>query len=89
MDNISILFKEYDTLRTEIISRTNNGYQVITVGGIVGAATVSWLGSHRLDPVVLSSAGFVAAILCVFGLIMFRDTNCIAYRLRELEAQIN
>ncbi len=46
---IEILFKEYDTLRAEIISRTNNMCQLITIGAAWGVALLAWIGGHRPD----------------------------------------
>jgi len=45
MDPIQILFKEYDTLRSEIITRTNCGYQLLALG----AGALAWLASRPLN----------------------------------------
>jgi hypothetical protein len=47
-EKVAILFKEYDTLRTEIIGRTAGGYQLIAILAIVlrsdsGLEVVAWV----------------------------------------------
>jgi hypothetical protein len=84
-DKIQILLKEYDTLRAEIIARTNHGFQLTGLGG----AVLMWLVSRPDD------ARFwvlVATFLMVFGYmgwITFRDISKAAGRIRQIEAKVN
>jgi cardiolipin synthase (CMP-forming) len=85
MDHIEILFKEYDTLRKQVVSRISNWYQLagafaITVGWLLSRPpSMGWLG-----PV----AGLTFAAL-VFGGTLARDIHICAARLQELEVEIN
>lgn len=85
MDHIQILFKEYDTLRAEILGRANNLFQLLTVAIVA----MGWLLSHPQDtalPVALCVSIF--AILA-FGVLIWRAVHLAARRLRELEREIN
>jgi hypothetical protein len=87
-DHMQILFKEYDTLPTEIIARTNNGYQLFGIGAATGAL-IAWLGSHSAD-VTLWGLIAVAFVACaIMTRVLVRDTNVIAGRVIEIEAEIN
>jgi hypothetical protein len=84
---IPILFKEYDTLRSELVSRINYWY---TLAGLALLA-FGWLVQRNQwrDPVT-----YVALVLLViagtcFALLLSRDVRLIAARIRELEAEIN
>jgi hypothetical protein len=41
VDRINILLEEYKTLRTEMLSRTNNGYQLLAAGEALLAVVVA------------------------------------------------
>jgi len=96
MDHVAVLFKEYDTLRAEILSRTNNGNQMITVVIGVFVAVCSWLVSHPANSsirgiVELSGTNLILVVV-VIGVSQWsirRDINHAAERLRELESEIN
>jgi hypothetical protein len=45
MEPISILFKEYDALRTEVLGRTSHGHQI----GAIGAVVLTWLLARPID----------------------------------------
>jgi hypothetical protein len=84
-EKIQILFKEYETLRAEIVARTSGGFQVLIVGG----AVTTWLlartsnGSFWFLVIAFTSAfAFIAYSL-------FRDCARIAARLQQLESRIN
>ncbi len=88
-DKIEFLFKEYGTLRTEIISRTGYGFQ----SGAVLAAVGTWLLQQPSDSwynwafvagiVILGSVGFI------FLRVNVRDIWKAAHRIKELEHEIN
>jgi hypothetical protein len=85
MDNTQILFKEYDTLRAEIIARTGHAYQIMAIG----AAAVTWLASRRMDRFFFTA---LPILVTVIGLLVWearRDGKLLAARIRELERQIN
>jgi hypothetical protein len=89
MDGIDVLFKEYDTLRAESISRANNGFQVIGVGVALGATLLTWIGSHGLDRTFWLSFGVFIFFVCGSLFVITRDTAWVAFRLRQLESEIN
>jgi cardiolipin synthase len=85
MDNIEILFKEYDTLRQQVVVRITHWYQL---GGAF-AIVVAWLLAHPPAGgwvIPLTVLTFAAAF---FGGTLARDIHIIAERLQELEAEIN
>ena len=84
-DKVQILLHEYDTLRTELIHRGNNMYQLVAVAG----AIVVWLVSRVLDArfwILLVLAGVVVSI---FSWFIYRDMTKAAERVRQLEKDIN
>jgi positive regulator of sigma E activity len=84
-DKIQILLHEYGTLRTEIIHRTNNLYQLLAVGG----ALFVWLMGHAVDRRFWISLAVSLPLLCLgFGVIR-RYINKTAKRLREIEKTVN
>jgi len=85
MDKISILFKEYDTLRTEAISRGSSRYQVIGLG----VAVLTWLLSRPFDTMFFVSLATVLTVFLLLSHTAIRDIDFIARRLRELESEIN
>jgi energy-converting hydrogenase Eha subunit C len=85
MDQISILFKEYDTLRAEILTRTNNGYQLMTVM----AGALAWLLSRPVNRMFFVSLTVVGLLLVLFVAALWRDIHMISARLQELEHDIN
>ncbi len=85
MDPIQILFKEYDTLRSEIITRTNCGYQLLALG----AGALAWLASRPINQMLFVSLGVVLAAMVIFVGIWWRDTYMCSCRVKEIERQIN
>jgi hypothetical protein len=85
---IEILFKEYDALRTEIIARTGNIYQLVSIGGGLLAGLLAW---HHLLKSDL--ALWLLLLLVVPGILAFVltlvDLNRASGRLQELEQEIN
>jgi hypothetical protein len=90
MEHIDILFKEYDTLRQEVISRTTNGYQMAAMVAALGAALLSWIiigkpPSWLWILIVISTT--TVLVTTAFGL--HGEINWLDARLCELEEQIN
>jgi len=85
MEPIQILFKEYDTLRGEIVSRTNNGYQLIALG----AGALAWLASRPVNGMLFVSIGIILLGMLVFVALWWRDTYMCSCRVKELEGEIN
>ncbi|MGA2542308.1 MAG: hypothetical protein ABSG78_12205 [Verrucomicrobiota bacterium] len=84
-DKISILLHEYDTLRQEILARTNHGWQLIAVG----AALFVWLIQAKPDSNFW--VGFVAVVLAILlgAWTTFGNIAKVAKRVEELEREIN
>ena len=96
MDHVEVLFKEYDTLRTEIISRTNNAVQLGTAFAALGFGILTWSVSRSTIATfqgVVTLAGVMLALVVVYVILnqwlVQLDINNAAARLRELELQIN
>ncbi|MBZ5628134.1 MAG: hypothetical protein LAO06_04625 [Acidobacteriia bacterium] len=88
--DIEILFKEYDTLRNEIVVRTSSGYQMLTVGAVVIAALLTWLSSHSArHPMFLGTVTFVVAAFVIAFLVTRRDINAAAKHISRIESDIN
>ena len=86
---IEILFKEYDTLRNEIVARTNNGYQLLTIGGVLSAGLIGWLSQHRFDRTLWLVLSIFAVVLLVSAALLVGDIRMLGLRLQELESEIN
>ncbi|MHC1760540.1 MAG: hypothetical protein AB9917_13730 [Negativicutes bacterium] len=88
---VLILLHEYDTLRTELIHRSNNLYQILTVGAMTGIASLGWIGS-RNEPIL---APIYIAIIIIFLLLayliflVFYNIKKIAQRVREIEELVD
>ncbi|MGP8248176.1 MAG: hypothetical protein ACLQVN_27155 [Bryobacteraceae bacterium] len=95
MDHVEVLFKEYDTLRDEIISRTNNAHQLATVFAVLWVGVFSWLVSRigitprGIAVLVGVTVAFGAVLAGVNRWVIQLDINNAAARIRELEAEIN
>jgi hypothetical protein len=85
MEKIEILFKEYDTLRTEIIGRGNLVYQLIGGSG----AILIWLISKPINATWFVSVAISLAAIGPFVRLLHRDFTNLAERIRELESEIN
>jgi hypothetical protein len=85
-DKIDILFKEYDTLRAEILNRTNNLFTLMAIGGGVLTLLLSFKNELRLWLPLLLFFGLI------FGFIAWindRNIRRIARRLMQIENQVN
>ena len=80
-----MLFKEYDALRSSILGRTSNGYQLWGIG----AALLAFLMSRPIDVKFWILMGLFGIVFGMFSWTTFRDINKAAERLRELESSIN
>jgi len=88
-EKIMILFKEYDTLRAEAISRSGGGYQVIAIFAGLIAAILAWGATHPPVATFWAAVGtlILAAIFSAF--LVLRDIYAIARRVAEIERAIN
>ncbi len=85
-ERVQILLHEYNSLRTEIIHRTNNLYQVVAVGAIV----IGWVAnSHELNLKLLALLLAGAMILGYLLWLINRDIGKAADRLTEIEAFVD
>ncbi len=85
MDHVQILFKEYDTLRTEVIARQSANYQLVIFGGAVFA----WFATHASGKRFWISLAALLVISCWLVFRAVQDINFIAKRIQELEQEIN
>jgi hypothetical protein len=84
-EKIQVLFKEYEALRSGILGRTNNGYQLWAIG----AALLTFLMSRPLDVKFWILMSIFTVVFSLFSWTTFRDINKAAERLREIEGSIN
>jgi hypothetical protein len=93
--NTDILFKEYDTLRAEILERQRGAFQLTLIAG----AAFAWFATHMIDS--WSKYGRTGKTIWVIGgliLLAFfarlanqamHDAKQISKRLIEIEKKIN
>jgi hypothetical protein len=84
-EKVQIVLQEYGTLRTELIHRGNNMFQLLAV---VVAITV-WLCSRPIDTRFWVLLAIAVAAFSTFGWILHRDVEKAAERVREIEAYVN
>jgi hypothetical protein len=84
-EKIQVLFKEYDALRSSILGRTNNGYQLWGIG----AALLTFLISRPIDVKFWILMSLFGIVFSIFSWTTYRDINKAAERLRQLESRIN
>jgi len=89
-EEIEILFKEYDTLRTEIIARTSSGFQLVAIfSGLVGAL-IAWGASGHATAISICLLIFALAAVGVwFILAAFIPLSAVARRVAEIEIEVN
>jgi hypothetical protein len=86
MDPVEILFKEYDTLRSEAIARRSEGFQFAAIGG----AGLAWFAaqphhSKKLWTLLAILAfGYCLTIYCAI-----RDLKFLSLRIAEIEQEVN
>lgn len=88
-ERVEVLFKEYDTLRTEIIGRTVGGFQLIGIIALLASALIAWVGAHPLTRVFWVCLAILVFAAAFVYYIAYRETNAAAKRIRSIEAQIN
>jgi len=84
-ERVKILLQEYATLRTEILTRTTNWFQLIGSGAVLFV----WIMGQ---PLGVRFWVALVAVLVVFSFLyrlITRDIDKAAKRLRELEQDIN
>jgi hypothetical protein len=84
-EKVRILLQEYATLRTEILSRTNNQYQL----GAAAVALLVWVIGRPLSVWLWVALGVSTASVAYVYWMIVRDMKKAAARLRELEHEIN
>lgn len=82
---IDILFREWDSLREEIIHRTNNGFALLGVAGLV----LTWLLSRNYDLKFWLMLGSFATIAFGAAKFCFVQIRRCGIRKHEIEQQIN
>lgn len=89
-DWIPILFKEYDTLRAEILARVNNSYQLHAVAsGLIGLTLSNLLAKGADGKLILAAVTTFAAPWFLLWLSIHRMIRRCARRLQEIEGRIN
>jgi hypothetical protein len=84
-DKVAILLKEYDTLRTEILARDSNGYQ-LWAGA---AAAIAWVTSRPVDwRLWILAAALTLIFLGIFAA-LYRDINALCKRVSTIERMVN
>jgi len=90
MEHVEILFKEYDTLRTEIIVRNNSVGHLLAIVAAGLTWGVTWMASH---PPVNWQIGACLAVLLLLMILYFRalyvEISNQAAKLVDLELAIN
>ena len=85
-EKIQILLAEYNTLRDEVISRVDTGYQIVAF--VLAALTI--VVGVRFDwRMELSLLGTLSLLIWLIWLFAMRDLACLARRVIALEAEIN
>src|SRR5207253_220924 len=84
-NKVQILLQEYASLRTEIVHRTNNMFQLISVGAVIFGLGVSGTSWYRIG--VDLAVGALA--VWYFRRLIARDIRKAATRLREIERSLN
>jgi hypothetical protein len=86
---IQILFKEYDTLRAELIARNNGTFQLMALGAAEIAVCVGWWEKWGYRPsgwiLVVFCLTITALLLCLFNL----GIGVCTKRVREIENHVN
>ena len=85
-ERVQILLHEYNGLRNEIIHRTNNLFQLITVGAIVLGWVVS---SHVFDARLVIALLVCSVVLGYLLWLISRDIGKAADRLAEIEDYVD
>jgi hypothetical protein len=87
-EQVTVLLKEYDALRAEVISRISAQFTLIAVGAAVLGAFLSWSPKQPRITVI----ALLAACLLGISLVIVqnrRSLHNVGQRLREIEAHVN
>ncbi len=84
-EKLTVLLKEYDSLRAEVLARTNHIYQLFAIAG--GAAT--WLLSRSIDGRFWLLMCGLATVVLAGWWTSVRDIKKCATRIGELETKVN
>src|ERR1051325_8755986 len=93
VEKIQILFKEYDTLRAEIISRTTNAVSLVAAGITLLIGIVAWFTTKGAGNQNLWVMSVLIAVEMIGFFLGFRFINVWIFRcgirIREIERRIN
>jgi ABC-type transport system involved in Fe-S cluster assembly fused permease/ATPase subunit len=87
--DLEIIFKEYDTLRTEIIALTGHMYNVIGFGAAISAALLAWSTSQGFDFRFWFLVFVFASVVWLLWMMLHVAISRNAERLRQIEAEVN
>jgi MFS family permease len=82
---IEILFKEYDALRTEIIARTGNIYQLAAIFAALVAGLLTWYRAHLFDWIFI----VLAVVMFICSVVLYAGRSKARSRLQQVEKDIN
>jgi hypothetical protein len=91
IQRINILLKEYDTLRSELLQRTAEGFALVGVPA-GSAGWLAWLLSQTIERHYYISAAATVMIICfviVGSKFVFAQIRRCAERLQRIEKRIN
>jgi hypothetical protein len=80
-EQVNVLLKEYDTLRAEIIARTNNCYQLCAAA----AAALAWLTGRANEWTLWALYAFLFLISAGVAFALYRDINALCSRVSTIE----
>ncbi|MFA6560302.1 MAG: hypothetical protein WCV00_00155 [Verrucomicrobiia bacterium] len=86
-EKVEVLFKEYDTLRVEILQRSSQRFQFLAIAGAIGAFAL-----FRTSPLTSGQAVALIAACNIVLCVWWRLGQCIArcsMRIAEIEQRIN
>ncbi len=91
-DQITVLLKEYDTLRSEVLLRTTSGFHLVYVGAVLVTAMVGWVAVKGLDYPWPYFYGVVIAILGASmgfaSYLNYRDLHKNVGGIKRIEARV-
>lgn len=88
-EKIEILFKEYDTLRTEIVGRSADKNQLMAVGGVVFAGILAWGPTHPPNWIFWAAIALASGVVINMTRISYRDIYFVSDRIAEIEEAID
>jgi hypothetical protein len=93
-NNVNILLHEYDSLRQEILQKTNHIYQILALMSGALLAILNWFGSHSIQVIHLLPPTpiylFCAELILAYGwAIIAKDIWKASTRIMEIEKAID